>query len=51
MAYIGEQHIPVIGATWTPATAEKLEQEIRKVNPLPIKDGDQHQLPHRPCGR
>ena len=38
MVYIGAQSITIIGATWTPATAEKLEQEIRKVSPLPIKD-------------
>ena len=38
MVYVGAQHITVIGATWTPATAEKLEQEIRKISPLPIKE-------------
>ncbi|MHC8346686.1 SFH-related subclass B2 metallo-beta-lactamase [Pseudomonas sp. RT6P73] len=38
MVYIGKEDITIIGATWTPVTAETLEKEIRKVSALPIKE-------------
>lgn len=38
MVYIGTDGITIIGATWTPETAETLEKEIRKVSALPIKE-------------
>ncbi|MGQ6551079.1 subclass B2 metallo-beta-lactamase SFH-1 [Serratia sp. JSRIV001] len=38
MVYIGTDGITIIGATWTPETAETLYKEIRKVSPLPINE-------------
>jgi metallo-beta-lactamase class B len=36
LVYIGTSSITVIGATWTPATAQLLHTEIKKVSSLPI---------------
>ncbi|MBU1175957.1 MAG: subclass B2 metallo-beta-lactamase [Alphaproteobacteria bacterium] len=36
--YIGEDHVTVIGATWTPQTAELLAGEIAEVTDLPITE-------------
>ena len=36
LIYIGTSSITVIGATWTPATAQLLHAEIKKVSSLPI---------------
>jgi len=36
--YIGESYVTVIGATWTPKTAEILVSEIRKITNKPIKE-------------
>ena len=38
LVYVGRDHVTVIGATWTPATAELLAGEIRKVTRLPITE-------------
>jgi metallo-beta-lactamase class B len=36
LVYVGRDHVTVVGATWTPQTAELLVAEIRKVTPLPV---------------
>jgi metallo-beta-lactamase class B len=36
MVYVGERSVTVIGATWTPQTAELLAGEIRKITDKPI---------------
>ena len=36
--YIGEDHVTVIGATWTPETAEMLVKAIGKVTPKPVTE-------------
>lgn len=36
--YVGRDHVTVVGATWTPQTAEMLVAEIRKITPLPITE-------------
>jgi metallo-beta-lactamase class B len=36
LVYIGTSSITVIGATWTPATAQLLHAEIKKVSSLPV---------------
>jgi metallo-beta-lactamase class B len=36
LVYVGKSSITVIGATWTPTTAQLLHSEIKKVSSLPI---------------
>jgi metallo-beta-lactamase class B len=36
--YVGADHVTVIGATWTPATAKMLAGEIRKITDKPITE-------------
>jgi metallo-beta-lactamase class B len=36
--YVGAASVTVIGAGWSPDTAESLAQEVRKVTDKPIKD-------------
>jgi metallo-beta-lactamase class B len=36
--YIGESFVTVVGATWTPKTAERLATEIKKITNKPIKE-------------
>lgn len=36
--YLGKDSVTVIGATWTPQTAEKLVAEIKKITSKPIKE-------------
>jgi metallo-beta-lactamase class B len=38
MVYIGRDHVTVIGATWSPMTAEILVAEIKKITPLPVTE-------------
>lgn len=38
VVYIGENHVTVIGATWTPETAEILANEIKKITNKPITE-------------
>lgn len=38
VVYIGERSVTVIGATWTPETAKRLVDEIRKVTDKPINE-------------
>jgi len=38
LVYVGPDHVTVVGATWTPQTAELLAGEIRKVTPKPITE-------------
>jgi metallo-beta-lactamase class B len=38
VVYIGDRAVTVIGATWTPLSAELLVQEIEKITPKPIKE-------------
>jgi metallo-beta-lactamase class B len=38
MLYIGPDHITVIGATWTPATARLLVDEIKKISDKPVTE-------------
>lgn len=38
LVYVGPEHVTVAGATWTPATAELLAAEIRKVTSKPIRE-------------
>ena len=37
MVYVGEQGVTVIGATWTPHTAQLLHERIREITPLPVR--------------
>lgn len=36
--FIGKDSVTVIGATWTPETAEKLVAEIKKITPKPVRE-------------
>ena len=36
--YVGPDAVTVVGATWTPETARRLVDEIRKVTPKPIRE-------------
>ena len=38
MFFIGPEHVTIIGATWTPATAEELYLNIREVTSKPIRE-------------
>lgn len=38
MVYVGRDHVTVIGATWSPATAELLLAEIKKITPKPVTE-------------
>ena len=38
LVYVGRDHVTVIGATWTPAIAELLVREIKKITPLPVSE-------------
>ncbi len=38
VVYVGRDHVTVVGATWTPQTAELLTAEIRKVTALPVTE-------------
>jgi metallo-beta-lactamase class B len=38
VVYIGTDSVSVIGATWTPKTAEKLVSEIKKVTKKPVRE-------------
>jgi metallo-beta-lactamase class B len=38
LVYIGGDHVTVIGATWTPATAERVIAAVAKITPLPITE-------------
>jgi metallo-beta-lactamase class B len=38
LVYIGTEHVTIIGATWTPATAGLLSTEVRKLTSLPITE-------------
>jgi metallo-beta-lactamase class B len=38
MVYVGRDHVTVIGATWSPQTAELLLAEIKKATPLPVTE-------------
>jgi metallo-beta-lactamase class B len=38
LVYVGRDHVTVVGATWTPQTAELLAAEIRKVTALPVTE-------------
>ncbi len=38
LVYVGPDHVTVVGATWTPATAKLLVEEIRKITPKPIRE-------------
>lgn len=49
--YIGDDHVTVVGATWTPQTAERLAVQIRKVSKLPITEAiDPNYHPDRAGG-
>lgn len=36
--YVGKDHVSVIGATWTPETAERLVRQIRTITSLPVTE-------------
>jgi metallo-beta-lactamase class B len=38
VVYVGTTSVTVVGATWTPDTAERLAEEIRKVTNRPVRD-------------
>jgi|SRR5579883_95679 len=38
LIYVGKDHVTLIGATWNPDTAKKLEVEIRKITDKPIRE-------------
>jgi len=38
LVYIGRDHVTVIGATWTPQTAERVIAAVAKITPLPITE-------------
>ena len=38
VVYVGRESVTVIGATWTPETAERLASEIRKITDKPIAE-------------
>jgi metallo-beta-lactamase class B len=38
LVYVGDRGVSVIGASWTPQTAELLHREIRKITSLPVVD-------------
>jgi metallo-beta-lactamase class B len=38
LVYVGKSYVTVIGATWTPHTAQLLVNEIRKITDKPIKE-------------
>jgi metallo-beta-lactamase class B len=38
VVYVGRRSVTIIGATWTPETAERLAAEIRKVTDKPIRE-------------
>ncbi len=37
MVYVGERDVTVIGATWTPHTAQLLHERIAEITPLPVR--------------
>ena len=38
VVYVGPESVTVVGATWTPETAELLATEIRKITPKPVSE-------------
>jgi len=38
LVYIGPEHITIIGATWTPATAKELHQAIQAISNKPVTE-------------
>ena len=38
MVYVGDDHVTVIGATWTPETAEALDQQIQQLTNKPVRE-------------
>ena len=38
LVYVGPEHVTIIGATWTPATAALLHREIKAVTAKPIRE-------------
>lgn len=38
MVYVGERDVTVIGATWTPRTAQLLHERICAITPLPVRE-------------
>jgi metallo-beta-lactamase class B len=38
IVYIGDEHVTLIGATWSPETAKRVAEEVRKITTKPIRE-------------